>query len=109
MDTKRGKELVESSKQNIKMAEKRVETARKAAAKLVLSDLDLCIEFARTALDSYDAGNRQAAKQAKAAARKGYRTFLRFVPEGKLTADETKSLEEKMRELEQALKKIRKV
>jgi len=109
MDTKRGKELVESSKQNIKMAEKRVETARRAAAELVISDVNLCIEFARTALDSYNAGNRQAAKQAKAAARKGYRVFLKFAPKGKLTAIETKSLEEKMRELEQALKKIRKV
>jgi hypothetical protein len=81
----------------------------KRPAKLVMGDLNLSLEFAKTALDSYEAGDREHAKRAKAAARKGYRTILRFMPEKKPTAAETRLIEAKLKELEQALKKIRRV
>src|SRR6516162_7439824 len=44
--------------------------AKQAAAKLVIADLNLSLKFANVALDLYEAGNREEAKAAKAAARK---------------------------------------
>jgi hypothetical protein len=100
---------IEASKQPSKASDGRAEASRQAAVKLVIGDLNLSLEFAKTALDSYDAGDREHAKRAKAAARKGYRTILRFMPENKPTEAETRLIEAKLKELEQALKKIRRV
>jgi hypothetical protein len=100
---------IEASNQPSKASDGRAEASRQAAAKLVIADLNLSLEFAKTALDSYDAGDREHAKRAKAAARKGYQTILRFMPENKPTEAETRLIEAKLRELEQALKRIRRV
>src|SRR2546427_11359107 len=93
---------IEASKRSSKASNELAETSRQAAAKLVIGDLNLSLEFAKTALDSYDAGDREHAKRAKAAARKGYRTILRFMPEKESTEAETRLIEAKLKELEQA-------
>jgi hypothetical protein len=100
---------IEASNQPSKASDGRAEASRQAAAKLVIGDLNLSLEFAKTALDSYEAGDREHAKGAKAAAGKGYRAVLRFMPEKKPTEPETRLIEAKLKELEQALKKIRRV
>jgi hypothetical protein len=100
---------IEASKHSHKASDKPAEASRQAAAKLVIGDLNLSLEFAKTALDSYDAGDREDAKRAKAAARKGYRAILRFMPENESTEAETRLIEAKLKELDQALKKIRRV
>jgi hypothetical protein len=96
-------------RQRSKVSKESAEASRQAAAKLVIGDLNLSLEFAKTALASHDAGDREYAKKAKAAARKGYRTVLKFMPEGKPIWPETKLIEAKLKQLEQALTKIRKV
>src|SRR5215831_5993926 len=83
--------------------------AKQAAAKLVITDLNLCLKFAKTALDLYEAGNREEAKTAKAAARRDYQTILKFMPKDKSTEAETRLIETKLGDLEQALKRIRRV
>jgi hypothetical protein len=100
---------IKASKRSSKPSDERAEASRQAAAKLVIGDLNLSLEFAKTALDLYDAGDREDAKRAKAAARKGYQAILRFVPEKKPTEPETRLIEAKLKELEQALKKIRRL
>jgi hypothetical protein len=100
---------VQTSKQPNKASAGRAEVSKQAAAKLVAADLNLSLKFAKTALDLYEAGNREQAKTAKAAARKAYRTLLRFMPENRSTPAETRLIEEKLKELEQALKRIRRV
>jgi hypothetical protein len=99
----------EPSKRPNKSSEKPAEASRQAAAQLVVGDLNLSLQFAKTALDSYEAGDRENAKRAKATARKGYRTILRFMPQDKRTEAETGLIEAKLQELEQWLKKIRRV
>src|SRR3989442_14184453 len=90
------------SKRSSKPSDKPAEASKRTAAKLVIGDLNLGLEFAKTALDSYEAGDREHAKGAKGAARKSHRTILSFMPE-------TRLIEAKLKELEQALKKIRRV
>ena len=97
----------EVSKRPSKASDDLVEASRHAAAKLVIGDLNLSLEFAKTALDSYEAGDQEHAKRANDAARN--RTILRFMPEKKPTEAETRLIEAKLKELEQALKKIRRV
>jgi hypothetical protein len=99
---------IQVSKEPNKASDWRVE-AKQAAAKLVITDLNLSLKFAKTAFDLYEAGNREEAKTAKAAARKGYRTILRFMPEDKSTEAETRLIGTKLKDLEQALKRIRRV
>jgi hypothetical protein len=109
MSKKGGNRSIETSRRSNKAGDALAQASRQAAAKLVIGDLDLSLQFAKTALDLYGAGDREHAKRAKAAARKGYQTILKFMPEKKPTEAETRLIEAKLKELEQALKKIRRV
>jgi hypothetical protein len=109
MIAKRQAQSIKASKQRIETSKKRTEASREAAAKFLVTQLDLTLEFAETAFDADAAGNRDDAKRAKAAARKGYRTVQEFMPEESLSQAERKVVETKLKKIEQALKKIRRV
>jgi hypothetical protein len=76
MSKKGRNESTQASKQPNKASDGRSEVSKQAAAKLIDADLNLSLKFAKTALDLYEAGNREQAKTAKAAARR--RGFAEF-------------------------------